>query len=80
MSKSEIVLLVPMTLKEYFLIGAVTFASSFLAIFSFSLISFFHKRKIARKIIDDLKSEIETEMTFRNIVKNNFKSEGVDDE
>jgi hypothetical protein len=69
-----------MTLREYFLIGAVTFASSFLAIFSFSLMSFFHKRKIALRMIDDLKSEIETEMTFRDIVKSNFKSEGVDDE
>jgi hypothetical protein len=69
-----------MTLREYFLIGAVTFASSFLAIFSFSLMSFFHKRKIALRMIDDLKSEIETEMKFRDIVKSNFKSEGVDDE
>jgi hypothetical protein len=69
-----------MTLREYFLIGAVTFASSFLAIFSFSLVSFFHKRKIALRMIDDLKSEIETEMKFRDIVKSNFKSEGVDDE
>jgi hypothetical protein len=69
-----------MTLREYFLIGAVTFASSFLAIFSFSLISFFHKRKIALRMIDNLKSEIETEMKFRDIVKSNFKSEGVDDE
>jgi hypothetical protein len=69
-----------MTLREYFLIGAVTFASSFLAIFSFSLMSFFHKRKIALRMIDDLKSEIETEMKFRDIVKSNFKSEGLDDE
>lgn len=69
-----------MTLREYFIMGTVSFVSSFMAVFSFSVISIIRRRKIALKVISELQSEIETEMKFRDIVRSNFKSGGVDDE
>jgi hypothetical protein len=59
---------------EYLAIGAACFVGSFLGVSVFSFIYVLRKRRIARKMIEELKSELESELSFRNIVQSNFGS------
>lgn len=67
-----------MTPMEYLLIGAVSFTGSFLAMFAFSYLALLRKKRLVKKMLEELKGEIETQVAFRDIVQSNFGSGDLD--
>jgi hypothetical protein len=61
-----------MTWIEYLLIGASAFAGTYLATFTFSVISFLRKRAAFINLLQDMKDQMDTEVSFRKIVETNF--------
>lgn len=64
-----------MTTQEYLIIGAICFASSYTAAATFALVTFLRKRASIIEVVDKIKQHIDTEISFKNIVENNFRRE-----
>jgi hypothetical protein len=61
-----------MTWTGYLLIGVSSFAGAYLATLTFSVISFLRKRAAFINLIQDMKDQMDTEISFRKIVETNF--------
>jgi hypothetical protein len=63
-----------MTWTGYLLTGVSAFAGAYLATLTFSVFSFLRKRAAFIKLLQDMKEQMDVEISFREIVETNFNS------
>lgn len=61
-----------MNWQEYLFIGTAAFTGTYLAAVTFAFINFLRKRAAMVNFLQEIKSQMDTETSFRKIVENNF--------